>query len=160
MKNLFLIAVIAFSATTLLGQTKTFKGAWFQVKYPSSFTPKSSLKSATSQEGCESAFFKSPDKLVEFYIFSPQWSGNPTDISLKSTEKLLSSTSQTSGSKIVKWWKISAKDGSYTRSYQENKDTLQNTNMVIGIKYKNLNAYNKYKKQYLAFKSSLTQYAD
>jgi hypothetical protein len=160
MKNLFLVAVILFSTTALLGQTKTYKGAWFEVKYPSSFTAKGSLKSTTYQEGYESAFFKSPDQLVEFYVFSPQWSGNPTDISLKKTEKLLSTTSQTSGSVVIKWWKISARNGSYIRSYQEKKDTLQNTNMVLGIRYKNLNAYNKYKKKYLEFKSSLIQYAD
>jgi hypothetical protein len=160
MKKIYLIALIIFSTTTLLGQTKIFKGAWFEVKYPSSFTAKSSLKSSTSSEGCESALFESPDHLVEFYIFSPQWSGNPTDISLKSTEKLSGTSTQTSGTQILKWWKISAKDGSYTRSYYEKRDTLLNTNLVFGIKYKNQHSYNKYKKQYLAFKSSLIQYAD
>lgn len=71
MKKLFFIAAITFSATILLGQTKTFKGAWFEIKYPSSFTAKPSQKSATSDKGYESAFFESQDHLVEFYVFLP-----------------------------------------------------------------------------------------
>ena len=159
MKCLLFIAAITFNLT-MLGQTRTFKGAWFDIKYPASFTAKGSIKSATSDRGYESAFFQSPDKTVEFYIFSPQWSGDPTDISLKSNEKLSSTNTQKSGSTISKWWTIVAKDGSYTRSYQEKRDNSLNTSMIFGIKYKNINAYNRYKSNYLSFKASLTQYAD
>jgi hypothetical protein len=160
MKKIMLFAVVVFITATLFGQTKTFTGAWFEIKYPSTFTPRPSLRSATSQQGYESAFFKSPDGLVEFYIYAPQWSGNPTDIALKNTEKTTGTTSKTSGSVTIAWWTITAKNGSYTRTYQETTDNVSNTNWVVGIKYKNQSAYNKYKQQYVAFKASLSQFAD
>lgn len=118
MKNIFFFAAIFF-AVTLFGQTKTFKGAWFDIKYPAPFTAKGSLKSATSDKGYESAFFESPDHTVEFYVFAPQWSGNPTDISLKNNVKVLSTDTQNTGTQVSRWWTIVAKNGSYTRSYQE-----------------------------------------
>ncbi|MGB3007726.1 MAG: hypothetical protein WBC06_14510 [Chitinophagaceae bacterium] len=160
MKKIILFAVFVFTTATLFGQTKTFTGAWFEIKYPSTFTPRPSLKSATSQQGYESAFFKSADGLVEFYIYAPQWSGNPTDIALKNTEKTSGATSKTSGSVTIKWWTITAKNGSYTRTYQETRDNVSNTKWVVGIKYKNQTAYNKYKQQYIAFKASLIQFGD
>jgi hypothetical protein len=160
MKKTILFAVVVFITATLFGQTKTFTGAWFEIKYPSAFTPRPSLRSATSQQGYESAFFKSPDGLVEFYIYSPQWSGNPTDIALKISEEKTSTTSKASGNVIITWWTITAKDRSYTRTYQETMDNVSNTNWVVGIKYKNQSAYNKYKQQYLAFKASLSQFGD
>ena len=120
---------------------------------------KGSLKSITS-DGFESATFKSPDNLVEFYIFSPQWSGYPKDILLTTKETISSSKSQITGDLETKWWTISAKDGSYQRSYQEIINKSQNTNWVIGIKYKNSSALERYKKEYTLFKKSLKQYAD
>jgi hypothetical protein len=160
MKKAMLFTAFVIVSATVSGQTKTFNGAWFDIKYPSSFTPRPSLISATSAKGYESAFFRSPDGSAEFYIFSPQWSGTPTDISLRSTEKITSTTSKTSGNVTVKWWTITANDGSYTRTYQETTNSSANTNWVIGIKYKDQSAYNKYKQQYLAFKASLVQFAD
>lgn len=160
MKKTFLVTALIFCFTLISSQTKTFRGTWFEIKHPSTFIPKVSLKSPSVENGCESALFESQDKLVEFYVFSPQWMGNPTDIALKDTEKISSNKTKTSGNKTIKWWTIIAKDGSYTRSYEETKDNLSNTNSVVGIKYKNLAAYKKYKTEYLAFKSSLTQFAD
>ena len=159
MKNIILTLALLFITNLIISQNKTYKGAWFDIKYPASFTAKGSLKSTTS-EGYESAIFTSPDHSVEFYVFSPQWGGDPKDISVKKTEKVSDNKTQTSRSKILKWWTILAKDGSYTRSYQETTDNSSYTNLVFGVKYKSLLAYNKYKSQYLAFKSSLTQYAD
>ena len=143
----------------IIAQTKTFDGAWFEIKYPSTFIAKGSLNSMTS-DGFESAVFKSPDNLVEFYIFSPQWSGDAMDITIKTTEKLASKKSQKIGDVEIIWWTISAKDGSYSRSYQEKFNRLENSNWIIGIKYKNSSSLEKYKKEYSSFKSSLKQFAD
>lgn len=157
MKNVFLVVALLIAASTVSGQTKEFKGEWFQINYPASFKARSSLK-APGGSKCESAFFASPDGTVEFYIFSPQWKGNPTDIALKSNEKMADNITTKKGNKTIVHWTISANDKSYTRSYEEKKD--EETNMVVGIKYKDTKAYDKYKKQYLAFKASLVQYAD
>ncbi len=77
-------------------QTKTFSGPWFDINYPTIFLAKGSLKSSTA-DGFESAIFKSLDNLVEFYIFSPQWNGEATDIVLKTKEILSSSKSEIKG---------------------------------------------------------------
>ena len=56
------------------------------------------------------------------------------------------------------FWTIGAKNGSYSRSYQETREG--DAMHIIGSRYTTQKAYNKYKKQYLAFKASLEQFAD
>lgn len=160
MRIIFSIALISCCSFIGFAQIKTYKGAWFDIKYPSGFTAKGSLKSASAAQGYESAVFTSPDKLVQFYVFSPQWNGEATDIALKATEKISNTQSKFSGKQETKWWTITAKDGSYSRSYQEKKNEELNVSWVLGIKYKNQAAFNRYKKNYGAFKRSLVQYAD
>lgn len=159
MKAAVFVAIFSLFQLNLYAQTKTYKGAWFDIRYPANFKAKGSLRSV-SADGYESAVFTSPDQLVEFYVFSPQWSGNPSDIDLKDTEKLLSTRSDTSGSQVNRWWTIAAKNNSYTRSYQEKKDESLNVNRVFGIRYKSQQAYKLYRKAYADFKASLIQYAD
>jgi hypothetical protein len=157
------LGFIYFLTTALYAQTKTFSGAWFDIKYPAKFKAKASMKSASSSTGCESATFTSPDNSVQFYVFSPQWSGKATDIDLKKNEKIVEQRIDTSGEnreKILKTWTIMANDSSYFRSYQEKANSDLSVNWVVGIKYKDKASYEKYKKQYLAFKASLIQYGD
>ena len=159
MKKLILFFAAIIISQTTLAQTKIFNGAWFDINYPSNFIAKGSLKSTTS-DGFESAIFKSPDNLVEFYIFSPQWNGKATDILLKTKERLSSSKSQVNGDVETKWWTITSSDGYYSRSYQQKYNKSNNTKWIIGIKYKTTSALEKYKKEYAFFKKSLKQYAD
>lgn len=158
---LTLLALLLIS-TVMNAQTKTFKGAWFKIDYPANFTAKGSLPSTTAQEGYfDSAIFTSPDGKVEFYIFSPQWGGEPSDIALKPGERAgKPEIKKGKYGKVLTYWSISAKNGSYTRSYQETRSEMENTCWVIGIKYADKKSYNRYKKQYQAFKASLQQYAD
>ena len=159
MKRLIIFFTVIIIGQTTMAQTKIFNGAWFDINYPSNFIAKGSLKSTTS-DGFESAIFKSSDNLVEFYVFSPQWNGEATDILLKTKEKLSSSKSEINGDVETKWWTITSSDGSYSRSYQQKYNKSQNTKWIIGIKYKNGSALEKYKKEYALFKKSLKQYAD
>lgn len=160
MKKILFAVMATMLFLQMSAQTKTYRGAWFEVKYPKNFVAKGSIPSATSGKGFDSAFFTSPDGQVEFYIYSPQWNGKPTDIALKSNEKKGKEQVVKNKNQVITYWTITAKNGSYTRSYQETRDELQNTSWVVGIKYKNQKAYNRYKKQYIAFKSSLEQFAD
>ena len=159
MKRIIIFFTVIIIGKTTMAQTKIFNGAWFDINYPSNFIAKGSLKSTTS-DGFESAIFKSPDNLVEFYVFSPQWNGEATDILLKTKEILSSSKSEINGDVETKWWTITSSDGSYSRSYTQKYDKSQNTKCIIGIKYKNGSALEKYKKEYALFKKSLKQYAD
>lgn len=154
------LASLSMGAQTASPKWSTYKGAWFAIKYPPTFKVRPSLKSTTGQ-GYDSAFFKSPDGLVEFYVFSPQWNGKPTDILIKpKTETSVSKHSSTKAGVRTTSATIRAKNGSYTRSYVDVENTKENTRRVSGIKYRNQQAYNKYKADYLKFKASLIQYAD
>jgi hypothetical protein len=148
-----MLSVVSFA------QTKTYQGAWFDVNYPHDFTAKGSMASETS-DGFDSAIFTSPDNEVSFYVYSPQWTGEAKDISLQSNEKLASTKTDNSDEKIIEWWTIVALDKSYSRSYQKTTDIASNTIFVIGIRYKNQASFDRYKKQYIAFKGSLIQFAD
>jgi len=140
---------------------KPFEGAWFEISYPPGFTPRPSKKSATSERGCDSAFFLSPDKLVEFYVFSPQWSGEPDDIRLDpATETVASHKQERTDGRTTRWVEIRSKNRAYLRAYADTVDETRNTRLVFGIKYRDERAYGRYKDTYLAFKQSLVQFAD
>ena len=156
MKKIFLLIAFITMSQLIVAQQKIFEGASFEIKYPSNFMAKGSLKDA---DGFQSATFRSPDNLVEFYIFSPFMSGKATDIVIKPREKLSSTKTQTKGGTKITWWTITALDGSYSRSYQETKYNNAG-NWVIGIKYKNASALEKYKKEYAVFKASFYTYGD
>ena len=138
-----------------------YKGAWFEVKYPPSFRVQPSLKSATAVNGYDSAFFLSPDGEAEFYVFSPQWGGDPTDIEMnQEREALVSQDFENRGEKKIRMVTVKDKAGTYKRSWIDTQDTLSNTRLVFGFKYKDQQSYNKYRQAYLLFKSSLKQFAD
>jgi len=160
---LIVVAVLLAAITPIHSSVKsrpTFRGAWFSISYPPGFIVRPSMKSATTGgKGFDSAFFVSPDGKVEFYIYSPQWSGEPTDVALKpNTEKLISTKTVKTNDKTTIWSTISAKNGSYTRSLLDIKDS--STRRVFGIKYADPKTLAKYKKHYQKFKESLVQYAD
>lgn len=161
MKKLLLTILSGILAIGLSAQTATFRGAWFEVDYPADFEARGSILSETAGDGTfDSAIFTSPDGEVEFYIFSPLWGGEPDDIDLTEGEKLSASEENKSEKNIVTFWTISGPRNSYLRSYQKTRNPQENTTRIVGIKYKNRKAYNRYKKQYLAFKFSLRQMAD
>lgn len=159
-----ILMLILTGGTSAIGNAgqgwRTYKGAWFQIKHPSNFTVRPSQRSG-SAGGFDSAFFTAPGGEVEFYVFSPQWNGEPSDIALDSRyEVSVSQTTQRSGNKIIRRATIKAKDGSYTRSFEDIEDTATNTRRVFGIEYVSQAAYNRYRQTYLTFKASLTQFAD
>jgi hypothetical protein len=84
------------------GETRVFEGAWFQVAYPADFVAVPSLPSATA-EGYDSAFFRSPDGAVEFYVFAPQWGGQPEDIALDPGREELVLTSINQRAMLDRW---------------------------------------------------------
>ena len=139
---------------------KKYKGAWFDIEYPSTFKVGNSLKSATNVDGFDSATFTSPDGKVQFYVFSPQWSGEAIDILLKPSEIQLESSSKIQNGLQIKRWTVKARNGSYFRSYEATSETESNINKVFGIKYGSKEDLDMYKESYLHFKNSLQQYAD
>lgn len=139
---------------------KKFSGAWFDIEYPSHFKAENSLKSSTNTEGFDSAVFTSPDGKVHFYVFSPQWSGTPSDIKVVPGEKITDNVEENVNGKVVKKWTVAAIDGTYQRSYEQTSEAGNNVSKIIGIKYASPSDLAKYRNEFLHFKQSLIQYAD
>jgi hypothetical protein len=158
---LTLLNVPALSGTNIPGgdNWRVYKGAWFEIKYPAAFAVHPSQRSSSGR-GYDSAFFTAPDGSVEFYVFSPQWNGEPSDIEIKAGEVLVSQNSEKRGDKTVRRVTVKARNNSYSRSFEDTEDEATNTRKVFGIKYRNPAAYNRYRQTYLTFKQSLTQFAD
>lgn len=136
----------------------SYKGAWFSISYPPGFVVKPSQRSS-SGDGFDSAFFIAPDHKVKFYVFSPQWSGEAKDVALNAkSEKLVSQKVTKTKDKTLTYTTIAAKNGSYTRSLLETKDS--STVIVFGVQYASAKTYASHKDEYLRFKKSLVQYAD
>jgi hypothetical protein len=142
-----------------------YNGTWFSISYPGDFTasptgPTGSTSDYTFVETDEAKFI-SPDGEVEFFVYSPQWGGDPASyLNTAANEKMISekadSTDKASG--ITRWITFTDVSGKYTRSVTSIK--TESTHLVFGIKYKDAKAYDKYKDAYTAFKKSLVQYAD
>ena len=153
-------------------RVKTHKGNYFSIDYPEDF------KVVTSYSKDE-AHFISPNKNVEYFVYSPLWGGEPVDyLTVKSSEKLIKEKTVKGKNnnpardinrdmQITKWVSLQAKNGVYTRAYlhikrKSSDETLKmgDIDLVFGFKYKNKKAYDIYKKAYKLFKNSLEQYAD
>ncbi|MBX7135266.1 MAG: hypothetical protein K1X67_21570 [Fimbriimonadaceae bacterium] len=150
------VALLLSAACLLAPQsgTRLHKGPNFDIRYPSEFKVR---KGRTD----DSYYFTSRDKSVEFFVFSPLWNGDPSEIFLNAkTEKVLSETRETKKMIVVYRATYGAKDESYKRSVEDVENKEYNTRYTFGYKYRDQKAFEKYRKAYLAFKKSLKQYAD
>lgn len=140
---------------------KKYEGAWFEIQYPANFNVEPSLKGLTSVNGYDSAFFYSPSKEVAFYVFSPQWNGEPTDILIDNgKEKQVAVDEKVENGTKIKECTISANDGSYFRIYEDMLNPETNTRKTFAIMYKDQKALEEYQEMYKRFKESLVQFAD
>jgi hypothetical protein len=156
-----LLPLGALSAQSRKNSWRTYKGAWFEIKYPATFKARASLESISFDGQYDSAVFTAADDSAEFYVFAPQWNGKPTDIEINlDKEEYVSQQIQQKGTINVRRVTIKAKDGSYTRAFEDTENTDLNIRRVFGFKYKDRTAYDKYRSQYLTFKGSLQQFSD
>jgi len=168
-RQIVLLAVVAALDTldtpksAFADQWRVHQGAWFSINYPPGFKARPGMKSATRIPGYDSAFFTAPDKTVEFYVYSPQWSGQPKDIEMNpKSEVYVSQKTENKGGQKVRWVTIKAKNGEYYRSFVDTVDTSSGSELrkTFGIKYRDQKSYNRYRSDYLKFKKSLGQLAD
>ncbi|MCX7598682.1 MAG: hypothetical protein N2512_07405 [Armatimonadetes bacterium] len=162
--------VVFYSAVGLLavawaGDTTAtwprYRGAWFDIKYPPGFRIVPREPSRSGPAGTyDGVSFISPDGLCEFYVYSPQWSGESKWTAQRPGEKTVSNKWETSARRKVHWVTLRGPSGKYSRSYVDTWDLLCGTRLVFGIKYASDKIYQKYRPRYLLFKKTLTQYAD
>lgn len=163
-----LLAAVTCGAMALAGPIKvpqkgfaTYKGAWFDIKYPTGFSVvarETSQDSAEGRSNCLGVSFVSPDGLVEFYVFSPLWNGTSQWIQRREGEKQTGYSRQRSGQTLITF--VTRKGPGYSRSYADYENATLNTRKIFGYKYASDAAYKAYKPLYLKFKGSLIQYAD
>lgn len=139
---------------------KTYTGAWFKVQYPANFEVVAREESSTSSEGNDGVSFVSPDGSIEFYVFSPQWSGESQWVHAKEGEAKSESSTEAEGSQTTTWVTLAGPKGAYERSYADTFDPTLNTRHIFGFRYPNKAAYGEWKEVYVKFKQSLEQFAD
>ena len=145
-----------------------FNGSWFRVEYPIGFTasPASPIQNFDDYKFVETdeARFTSPDGSVEFFVFSPQWGGDPVDYLIEQpNEKTTNNSEEKADSDDPfavshHWVTYEDKEGKYTRSYHSLM--TESTHHVFGVKYTNRKMYERDKAAYLDFKKSLQQFSD
>ncbi len=141
------------------GASLTYQGAWFDVDYPRGFTVLERELCASST-GYDGVSFLSPDGAVEFYVFSPQWSGQSQWATIKPGEREVSRSQERQGDKLITWVEVAGEDGPSHRAWVEIANPTYNVNHFFGIRYQNQADYQRYQSRYLSFKESLVQYAD
>lgn len=158
-------------ASRSVGYAK-YKGAWFDIDYPVGWKATPLSRSTTSVTGSDSARFTSPNGDAEFYVFSPQWNGDPKEVALDPKREVLVSQrverapqgKRPDGSylynPVAHWYTVRARDNSYQRSWVDVEDKGLNVRHVFGIKYRNKKAYQKYRVYYAHFCKSLEQFSD
>ena len=138
-----------------------YKGAWFEVSVPKGFTAKPSQKSEGVPGKYDSVYLISPDKKVKFYIFSPQWSGEASDIAINSDTETEQDVKTDKKKNITqKWYTYTNKKTGAARSYHETVNEDGPTKHIFGFEYADSASQKKYKDAYLKFKKSLKQFAD
>ncbi len=148
---------LGFGISAWAESSKTYKGAFFSICYPASFKVQPQQKSATGP-GYDAVSFVSPDGLAEFYVFSPQWRGEPEWIKRRAGEKQISYKVEENARRRIVY--VTRRGPGYQRSYADVYDKQNGTRHVFGFLYKNHAAYRKYRLLYLKFKHSLVQYSD
>lgn len=172
-----LLAVVYVSASAQPqiahpSQYTKYTGAWFDIDYPAGWKATPFGRSISSTTGSDSARFTSPDRSAEFYVFSPQWNGDPAEIKLNPRREVLVSSRMERASRgkmrdggyisnnIAHWYTARARDNSYERSWTDVEDKGLNVRYIFGIKYRNQATYQKYRMQYAHFRKSLIQFGD
>ena len=127
---------------------------------PAGFTARPSLASETA-DGYDSVFFDAPDGRVAFYVCSPQWGRQATDVALDpATETLLAERQIELGAEEVELREIAALDGSYGRLVETVFSPATGAQWTFGFSWADAAARERHQEAYERFKASLEQYAD
>lgn len=138
-----------------------YDGAWFKIEYPSHFNVQPSLIENSEQTLYDSVFFIAPDKKVSFYVLSPQWRREATDIALRPKLEVLASKSQKNEGDFIQTTRvIQPRDGSYERQVESFVSKDQTSSWAFQFLYSDQETKSNYQGMYERFKASLQQYGD
>lgn len=160
MRRLAAVLSVFLLQASAAAATQVFEGAWFRISYPDGFVVSGSLPSTTN-DGFDSAFFRDPERRIEFYVFSPQAGGTATDIAPDvAREKLVATEESRSEDRTFRWTTYATKDGTHFRSIEEMRTTDRLQVRVFAIKYRSTDELAAFRKDYMDFKQSFQAFAD
>ena len=86
--------VITQAEQVKVGSTP-YRGSWFDIEYPQNFiarpTTPTNVDNTITHIVTDEAYFTSPDEAVDFFVYSPLWSGNPNNyLTIDLTEEVIS----------------------------------------------------------------------
>ena len=150
------------------GDWLIYRGPWFDIEYPRSFRPLAFDRAPGAVNvktfDRDGISFGSPEGAVEFYVYSPQWSGDPSWVRPAPGEREIERSVSTEGAgperKLLTWVTIAGPGNAWKRSYVQIRQPDLNTEWYFGFRYQDAAAYAAYRPAYLHFRSSLVQYAD
>ncbi|MGI5819818.1 MAG: copper amine oxidase N-terminal domain-containing protein [Armatimonadota bacterium] len=147
------------------GEWITYRGPWFDIDYPANFRPHGYDRGPSARTWDQDGMrFQSPDGTVEFYVYSPLWSGDPHWVKLAPGEMIFDRNTGAEGSgidaKSLSWVTVAGPRDEYTRSWLEVHQPELNVRYYFGIRYNDMAAYDRWRDEYVRFKDSLVQYAD
>ena len=139
---------------------ETYRGTWFGLYFPRDWHVRPSLRDA-SRGADDSVFFTALDSAAEFYVYCPRYSGKPEDIEIdRTTEEQISQTIEEKDGVRIRTVRIKAKDGSYTRIFEDTVAFIVGRRLTFGFKFRDAAALAKYDPLYVYFKSSFRKFTD
>ena len=154
-----LLALPGCSREPKQAEWSRYESDWFAVQHPEDFAARPSLESADG--GYESVFFDAPDGSASFYVFSPQWGGQPLDIVVQPDREreVAADVIQTErGTRTVRT--IASIEDESVRVVEENREGDGAVFWVTAFEYRDESAQKRYADAYGRFKDSLEQFAD
>jgi hypothetical protein len=138
---------------------EAYRGMWYGLYFPLGWLVRPSLRGNRGED--DSVFFTAPDSTAEFYVYCPRYSGKPTDIELnRATEEQISQTIEEKEGVRIRTVRIKAKDGSYTRIFEDTVAFIAGRRLVFGFKFHDASALKKHDRVYVYFKSSFRKFVD
>jgi hypothetical protein len=138
---------------------EAYRGMWYGLYFPLGWLVRPSLRGNRGED--DSVFFTAPDSTAEFYVYCPRYSGSPTDIEVnRQTEEQISQTIEEKDGVRIRTVRIKAKDGSYTRVFEDTVAFIAGRRLVFGFKFHDASALKKYDPVYVYFKSSFRKFVD
>ncbi len=155
-------------------QWKSYDKDFFAIMHPANFSLAYSFnlvegkKDDPELEESNTAYFVSPDKTVAFYVYSPQWSGEPSALVAGDNEtgsqtadlSYLCPADKNSFDENASSTLHVFKTNTYTREVFDVAHEQLGTRRTFAIEYRSEADRARYWQQFLLFTIGLTQYAD
>ena len=151
--------------TVISDSLARFNGNFFSIKYPSNFIVQGTYDPIYDEHyayfGTDELTVVSENGEVSFFVYSPQWGGEPINYLDPYKNEILFSDKLEEEANEPQNTSLDYLQRYFRCLFQKYLSlTTDNTNLVFGFQYKDEATKHLYQEAYMAFKNSLEQYAD